>query len=1214
MESTDRIVVRAACPHDCPDTCAMLVTVENGRAIDVRGAPDHPPTGGVLCTKVARYLDRTYSDQRVLYPMKRIGRKGEGRFRRISWDEALTTIATKFRAIAASSDGAQAILPYSYAGTLGLLQFASMDRRFFHRLGASLLDRTICSSAGKAGWIATIGAAVGTDVEQFENSRLILIWGSNAIASNLHFWTRAQEAKRRGARLIAIDPYRSATAEKCHDHVALLPGTDAALALGMMHVLIDEDLIDRDYIARYTVGFEALRERAADYPPARVATICGLRSEQVVDLARAYGTIKPASIRLNYGMQRHAGGGNAARAVACLPALVGSWRDPAGGGLLSSSGTYPVDSAALERPDLMRGRPRTVNMSAIGDALVDASDPPIRAIYVYNSNPVAVAPHSAKVAAGFGRDDLFCVVHEIFQTDTADYADILLPATTQLEQTDIHTSYGHLYVQANNAAIAPLGEAKPNTEVFRLLAARMGFDETCFRDSDDDLARQAFLSTDPRAAGIDWETLKKTGFQRLAVPLAYAPFAQGNFPTPSGKCEFASAMLAAQGQDPLPSFVPPRESVASNPLLARRFPLAFLSPPARNFLNSSFANLPAFVAEEKSPKLDLHTVDAQARGIATGDLVRIFNDRGSFTATARVGDRARLGVVVSPSIWWKKLSPDGANANAVTSQALTDLGRAATFYDCLVEVAKVQESSGPGSEARRLERSGAAGEQRFDFGALRLRVGVAEFDQRLAEAGREQQVGQERRTAWARAAHGPQQYPQRARKLPDVAKRDLVQHHAGRDYAQADVAKRNGTGGEPVGRDLPDGGVDQADLFQIGAQRVGEDARQDLPADLRHRRRRGLAFAVGAHAAARRADDQDAIGAEVQRRAGGRHLPHRAVAEVLAIDRSGRKDERNGARREQVRHADHRALADALRALPQVDAGRRLAERHRHPAAIAHRGDRQGVERAAAERGLDPGEGYRTRQKFGERRVVEEARRTAMPPRRHERRQPAPAGSGEAQGVGAIDVPGVEIAPELAQPRRRAQEIGGAGGDGDGVDGARRGSADDGEGNGLAGGKPAGYRMQDAGLIGGAGAATGENDRQLRSRGHPPIIMPTARHRRESPSRNATLPNARAPGRGVRRRRYSLRTSPTITPKISSAPSGRITGYALFSGLRMKFPRSRSSVLSVNCPSTMAMTMSPRLADAVFSTTTRSPSSMPASIIESPLTRTSTVCDGCSIR
>ncbi len=683
-----RRIVRGACPHDCPDTCALLVTVENDRALSVRGAPDHPPTGGALCTKVAHYLERTYSPERVLHPMRRAGKKGEGRFARISWDEALSEIAGRFAAIAASADGPEAIVPYSYAGTMGLLQYGSMDRRFFHRLGASLLDRTICATAGKAGWVATIGAAMGTDVEAFDQSRLILIWGSNPIVSNLHFWTRAQEAKRRGAKLVAIDPYRSATAEKCHEHLALVPGTDAALALGLMHVLIGENLIDRDYIDRYTLGFDALRERAAAFPPERVASICGIRSEQVVALARDYGTTKPAAIRVNYGLQRHAGGGNAVRAIACLPALIGSWRDPAGGALLSSSGTYPVDTAALERPDLIRGSPRTINMSAIGDALLDAKGPPIRAIYVYNSNPVAVAPESAKVAAGFAREDLFCVVHEIFRTDTADYADILLPATTQLEHDDIHGSYGHLWALANNASIAPVGEARPNTEVFRLLASRMGFAEPCFRDTDDDLARQAWKASDPRAAGLDWDTLRAKGFQRLAVPSPWAPFAEGRFPTPSGKCEFFSAALAAQGHDPLPTFVPPRESTASNPALARRYPLAFLSPPARNFLNSSFANLPRFVDDEKSPKLDIHPDDAAVRAIATGDRVRIANDRGSFTAVARVTDRARPGVVVAPSVWWKKLSPDGANANAVTSQALTDLGRAATFYDCLVEVAR----------------------------------------------------------------------------------------------------------------------------------------------------------------------------------------------------------------------------------------------------------------------------------------------------------------------------------------------------------------------------------------------------------------------------------------------------------------------------------------------------------------------------------------------
>ncbi len=684
--TTGRHVVRGACPHDCPDTCALLTTVENGRAVEVRGATDHPATAGVLCTKVARYLDRTYSDQRLLHPMRRVGAKGEGRFVRISWDEALTTIAEKFADIAQSSDGPQAIVPYSYAGTMGLLQGSSMDRRFFHRLGASLLDRTICATAGKAGWGAAIGASVGMDVEQFEHSRLIVIWGSNAVTSNLHFWTRAQEAKRRGAKLIAIDPYRTVTAEKCHEHIAVMPGTDGALALGVMQVLIAENLIDRDYIDNYTVGFAELAARVALWPPERVAQTCGIFAAQVVGLARDLGTIKPAAIRVNYGMQRVAGGGNAVRAIACLPALTGAWRHPAGGALLSSSGNFPVDNAALERPDLISGSPRTINMSTIGDALLDARDPPVRAIYVYNSNPVAVAPESSKVRRGFAREDLFVVVHEIFQTDTADFADILLPATTQLEQTDVHLSYGHLYALANNQAIAPLGEALPNTEVFRRLAARMDFTEPCFRDNDDDLARQAWKRSDPRAASLDWDGLKSDGWRRLAVPEIHAPFAQGNFPTPSGKCEFWSASQQALGEDPLPNYIPPRESAATNADLAQRYPLAFISPPARNFLNSSFGNLPSFVAEEKTPKLDLNAVDAAARGLREGDVVRIRNDRGSFTATLRITDRARPGVAVAPSIWWQKLAPDGRNANAVTSQALTDMGRAATFYDCLVEV------------------------------------------------------------------------------------------------------------------------------------------------------------------------------------------------------------------------------------------------------------------------------------------------------------------------------------------------------------------------------------------------------------------------------------------------------------------------------------------------------------------------------------------------
>ncbi|HVF65056.1 MAG TPA: molybdopterin oxidoreductase family protein [Casimicrobiaceae bacterium] len=679
--------VRGACPHDCPDTCATVVTVRDGRAIAIRGANDHPPTQGKLCTKVARYLDRTYSDQRLLFPQRRVGAKGRGRFERIGWDEALDTIAHRFRQIA-NQHGPEAILPYSYAGTMGLLQYGSMDRRFFHRLGASLLDRTICASAGKAGWSAVIGASVGMDVERYADSRLIIIWGSNAIASNLHFWTRAQDAKRRGAKLVAIDPYRSATAEKCHEHIALLPGTDAALAYGVMHVLIRDGLVDHDYIDRYTVGFDALAERAAQWSPERVAATCGITAAEVESLASDYGRIAPAAIRVNYGMQRVAGGANAVRAVACLPALIGAWRSSAGGALLSSSGTYPVDTESLERPDLMTGRPRIVNMTTIGDALTQAQ-PPIHAMFVYNSNPLAVAPESSKVVQGFARDDLFVVVHDLFQTDTADYADILLPATSQLEHFDVHHSYGHLYVQVNQPSITPLGEALPNTEVFRRLAARMGFTEPCFTETDEAIARRAFRFDDARMQGLSFDTLIENGFGRLNLPKDYAPFAQGGFPTPSGKCEFHSETMQARGHDPLPAVILPRESAATNPALAERYPLACISPPSRNFLNSSFANLPLFLADEPSPRLLIHPHDAASREITTGMPVTIHNARGQFNATADVTDRTRPGLVVAPSIWWRKLAPGGENANAVTSQALTDLGRAATFYDCLVEVTAV---------------------------------------------------------------------------------------------------------------------------------------------------------------------------------------------------------------------------------------------------------------------------------------------------------------------------------------------------------------------------------------------------------------------------------------------------------------------------------------------------------------------------------------------
>ena len=681
LQKQVQVQVRGACPHDCPDTCALITTVENGVATKVQGNPAHPQTGGVLCNKVSRYSERTYHAQRLLVPLKRCGPKGSGQFAPVTWDDALTDIASKLTSIAARDP--EAIVPYSYAGTMGLVQGEAMAGRFFHRLGASQLDRTICSSAGGEGLAKTLGGKVGMRVEFFAESKLIIIWGSNSIGSNLHFWRYAQQAKRAGARLICIDPRKSETAEKCHEHIALLPGTDAALALGVMHELIVNDWLDHAYIDQYTIGWTALKERALLWNSERAALVCGVPAAQIKNLARDYGQClvnqQPAAIRLNYGMQRVRGGGNATRAVACLPALIGAWRHRAGGLLLSSSGQFPVDKAALQRPNLLAGRtPRTLNMSTIGNALLSKTTPDfgpeIEALMVYNSNPVAVAPESGKVVQGFMRPDLFTVVLEHFQTDTADYADYILPATTQLEHWDIHLSYGHTDVLLNRPAIAPLGQAKTNTQIFRELATRMAFDEPCFADTDETLCRAAF------GEHIDFNELLAKGF--AALPLPEAPFARGNFPTLSGKCEFFSQQLADQGLDGLPGHVENYEASGTS----SDYPLAMISPPARHFLNSTFVNVTSLRSIEIEPVLEIHPDDALPRGITTGAVVRVFNQRGSYSVKADVSVRARRGVVNGLGIWWRKFGLSGTNVNQLTSQHLTDLGGGPVFYDCLVQV------------------------------------------------------------------------------------------------------------------------------------------------------------------------------------------------------------------------------------------------------------------------------------------------------------------------------------------------------------------------------------------------------------------------------------------------------------------------------------------------------------------------------------------------
>jgi anaerobic selenocysteine-containing dehydrogenase len=692
-EPVARKTVRVVCPHDCPDTCVMTVGVEDGRAVTLGGDPTHRFTQGFLCAKVNQYLDRVYSPERILHPLRRTGRKGEGRFERISWDAALSEIAERFSAVVASH-GAQAILPYSYAGNMGLLSYGSMDRRFFHALGASKLDRTICASAGFAGMQATIGKSMGFDPEAIVNARLVVAWGANIVSSNVHLWPFIEEARRRGAQLWTVDPFRSRTAEKSDRHLALLPGTDAALALGMMHVLFRDGLEDRDYLERHTLGAAELRARAAEWTPERAARETGLQAAEIEEFARLYGTTRPTAIRLNYGLNRHAGGGMAVRTILCLPAVTGAWREAGGGALLSTSGTFPVNNPALERPDLAPAGTRTLNMSQLGRILTDPTlDPPVRALFVYNSNPGAVAPDQESVRAGLAREDLFTVVHELFATDTVDFADIVLPATTTLEHYDLHKAYGHLYLSLSRPAIAPLGESKPNTEVFRLLAERMGLQDPSLRETDEQMARAALRFEDPKLRDITFEQLERDVSVRLNLPDPYRPFAEGGFPTPSGKCELVSETLAAQGQDPLAGYVPPRENRTSNPALAARYPLAFISPPAHHFLNSTFSAQPVFVRREGEASLTIHPGDAAARGVVDGGFVRVFNDRGAFVARARVSDAAREGVVVGLSVWWAKMCPGGRNANAVTGQELTDMGGGATFYDVLVQVEPTAEPS-----------------------------------------------------------------------------------------------------------------------------------------------------------------------------------------------------------------------------------------------------------------------------------------------------------------------------------------------------------------------------------------------------------------------------------------------------------------------------------------------------------------------------------------
>jgi len=726
-------VVHAACPHDCPDACGVLITVEGGRATKIQGDPEHPVTRGFLCAKVAKYLDRVYSPDRVLYPMRRVAAKGavarrrsfaphgqpgaavptqvvstktEQIWQRISWDEALDEIAARFGAIV-DEFGSEAILPYSYGGTLGALNGASMDRRFFGRLGASQLERTICSAAGEAGLLSVQGVKLGTEPEQFVHSRYIIAWASNIHGNNVHLWPFIEEARRKGAKLVVIDPYRTRTAACADWYLPINPGTDGALALAMMHVIIGEGLHDADYVAKYAIGFDELREKVKAYPPERVAQWTGIAAEDIRKLAREYATIRPSVIRLNYGVQRSEGGGMATRAIAMLPCITGSWREVGGGLQMSTSGAFGLNKVALTRPDLkpdgLQRPPRTVNMVELGKALNTLNDPPLKALFVYSSNPAAVCPNLNEVIRGLMRPDLFTVVHEQFFTDTTDYADIVLPATTFFEHKDLQTAYGHYFVQVSDQAIEPLGECRSNVELFRALAERWGFDDACFSESVDEMIDGALDSKNPWLTGITRERLERERQVRLnfaasaagrstsgsedpvsadVIPEPFLPFAKGNFLTPSGKAELYSEAMKAEGLDPVAEFIPPQESRHGK---KTAFPLELLARKADNFLNSSFSNLASVQAMEETDLLEMHASDARTRGITDGDTVKVFNDRGEILLKARVDGTVQPGVV-SAKLNWAKLDPGCRNVNVLTSEKLSDLGNSATFYSVLVEV------------------------------------------------------------------------------------------------------------------------------------------------------------------------------------------------------------------------------------------------------------------------------------------------------------------------------------------------------------------------------------------------------------------------------------------------------------------------------------------------------------------------------------------------
>jgi anaerobic selenocysteine-containing dehydrogenase len=687
----DLRVIRGACPHDCPDTCATITRVRDGRAVAFEADPDHPITKGWLCAKVRPYLERVYHPDRLMYPLRRVGAKGAGNWERISWDDAIGEITARWRETVARYGGA-AILPYSYSGTLGVLNAGVVDARLWNRMGASGLDRTICDASGEAAVSATYGARWAPDMRDLIHSKLIILWGSNPATTGPHMMPFLRDAQRQGAYVVVIDPRRTLTARSADEHIQPYPATDGALALGLMNVLFTEGLSDDVWLEANTVGWRDLRDRAAAYPPERVAEITGVSAKAIITLARRYGATKPALLKFSDGVQRHANGGQTARALSCLPAIVGQV-GVRGGGLFYSTGGYARwDAEAVGHASECAPPPRVVNMLRLGAALTgEVSDPPVMALYVYNANPATSTPNSQRVREGLRREDLFTVVHELFMTDTASFADIVLPATTQLEQVDMHRAYGHRFITYNERAIEPLGEATSNWDVMRLLAAGMGYDDPWLReDSETALAGilEASRARNPFLRGVTMERLKADGY----APLNFeehgdVPFADLRFPTPSGKIELRSDALAAEGLDPLPDWKPAGEYGNWKPGADDQ--LALISGASHHFVSSSMSNVPSLLKREGAPFIELNPDDAVARGIKSGAEVEVTSARGSCRLRAVVTQSAPRGVAIAPKGHWPSLSPDGRNINWTTSDELSDLAGGSTFHDNLVTIRPV---------------------------------------------------------------------------------------------------------------------------------------------------------------------------------------------------------------------------------------------------------------------------------------------------------------------------------------------------------------------------------------------------------------------------------------------------------------------------------------------------------------------------------------------